>query len=238
MAVSFSFSAKLLSFLLSFPLIFTFFTHATIFEIHNQCPYTVWAAAQPGGGRQLKTGQSWILNMKPSIRSGRVWGRTNCTFNSSGQGNCTTGDCNGLLQCRSSGSLPITMAEYTLSAIDNIDYLDMSLVDGFNIPMDLIPRGALGIRCRADINSQCPTELRVADGCNGPCVVFQTDEYCCIGTHNTLDKCGPTSYSKFFKKYCPDAYTYPYDQVNDPASTLKYPSGTKYNIVFCGPLEA
>nr|P83959.1 RecName: Full=Thaumatin-like protein [Phaseolus vulgaris] len=28
------------------------------FEIVNNCPYTVWAAASPGGGRRLDRGQT------------------------------------------------------------------------------------------------------------------------------------------------------------------------------------
>ena len=34
-------------------------------EIQNQCPYTVWAAAVPGGGRRLEGGQSWTINANP-----------------------------------------------------------------------------------------------------------------------------------------------------------------------------
>ena len=37
------------------------FSNATTFEIRNECPYTVWAAAVPGGGRRLDPGQSWPI---------------------------------------------------------------------------------------------------------------------------------------------------------------------------------
>ncbi|KAF9591876.1 hypothetical protein IFM89_008922 [Coptis chinensis] len=225
-------SVNLFSFLVSLSLIFTF-TNGTIFEIHNQCSYTVWPAAIPGGGRQLNPGQAWILNIKPSISSGRIWGRTNCTFDSSGRGSCVTGDCNGLLQCQSYGLPPNTMAEYSLAQINQMDFFDISLVDGFNIPMDFVPItvGLRGIRCRADITGQCPNELRTPGGCNGPCPVFNTAEYCCTGAYSLPGSCGPTKLSKFFKDNCPDAYSYPLDQ--DPANTFTYPNGNYYKIVFC-----
>jgi len=40
-----------------------FFTlsNAATFEFRNQCPYTVWAAAVPGGGQRLDPGQSWTI---------------------------------------------------------------------------------------------------------------------------------------------------------------------------------
>ncbi|KAF8412299.1 hypothetical protein HHK36_000260 [Tetracentron sinense] len=78
-----------------------------------------------------------------------------------------------------------------------MDFYDISLVDGFNLPMDFSPTtgNCRGIRCSADINEQCPNELKAAGGCNNPCTVFKTDEYCC----NSGTSCGPTTFSKFFK---------------------------------------
>ncbi|CAH8272995.1 unnamed protein product [Arabidopsis lyrata] len=67
----------------------------------------------------------------------RIWGRTNCNFDSSGRGRCETGDCNGGLQCTGWGQPPNTLAEYALNQYNNLDFYDISLVDGFNIPMSL-----------------------------------------------------------------------------------------------------
>ncbi|KAL5753448.1 hypothetical protein ACOSQ2_023955 [Xanthoceras sorbifolium] len=36
---------------------------ATVFYIKNDCSYTVWAAASPGGGRRLNPGEKWTLNV-------------------------------------------------------------------------------------------------------------------------------------------------------------------------------
>ena len=60
--------------------------HAATFNIRNNCPYTVWAAAAPGGGRQLDHGQVWDLNVSSGTGSARIWARTNCEFDEAGQG--------------------------------------------------------------------------------------------------------------------------------------------------------
>ncbi|KAL7188824.1 hypothetical protein ACSBR1_038641 [Camellia fascicularis] len=143
-------------------LLFTY-TLTTTINIQNLCPYTVWAAAIPGGGRRLDYGQAWEINPPPGTTQARTWGRTNCTFDESGQGKCQTGDCNGLLQCQSYGAPPNTLAEYTLNQFNNLDIFDISLVDGFNMPMEFSPISegcTRGIKCIADINRECPIELQ------------------------------------------------------------------------------
>uniref|UniRef100_J3LRC7 Thaumatin-like protein n=1 Tax=Oryza brachyantha TaxID=4533 RepID=J3LRC7_ORYBR len=88
--------------------------------------------------------------------------------------------------------------------------------------------GRGGPRCAAAITPQCPGELRAAGGCNSACTVFREDKYCCTGS--AANSCGPTSYSEFFKRLCPDAYSYPKD---DPSSTYTCPGGTNYHVIFC-----
>lgn len=203
-------------------------THGATFEIRNNCPFTVWAAAVPGGGRQLNRGQTWTINVNPGTKQARIWARTKCTFNAEGRGRCETGDCNGLLQCQAYGTPPNTLAEYALNQFNNLDFYDISLVDGFNVPMDFSPLSGIrcrGIRCAADITGQCPNELRAPGGCNNPCTVFKTDQYCC-----NSGKCVPTNFSKFFKQRCPNAYSYPKD---DQTSTFTCPGGTNYKVTFC-----
>ncbi|PWA41053.1 pathogenesis-related protein [Artemisia annua] len=210
--------------LISFTILTIFcftFTQGANFDVINRCPYTVWAAAAPGGGRRLETGQSWSLAV-PTGTAGRIWGRTNCNFDANGQGKCETGDCNGRLECQGYGTPPITMAEFSLNPNKNLDldHLDISLVDGFNIPMEFSPVDASckTLRCAVDLNNRCPLQLRTKGGCNSPCTVFKTDEYCCTGESNVPDRCGPTDYSKFFKSNCPDAYSYANDETNLTAS--------------------
>ena len=204
--------------------------HAASFEIHNNCPYTVWAAASPGGGRRLNSKQQWILNVAAGTKMARIWGRTKCNFDASGKGHCETGDCGGVLECKGWGVPPNTLAEYALNQFGNLDFFDISLVDGFNIPMNFSPtRSASGkcrpISCTANINGQCPNPLKTAGGCHNPCTVFKTQEYCC-----TQGPCGPTNYSRFFKEKCRDAYSYPQD---DPTSTFTCPGGSNYKVTFC-----
>jgi Thaumatin family len=86
-------------------------------KITNNCEDTIWPAiaSQAGtgpstGGFKLETGTSKDLTVSADWQ-GRVWGRTNCTFNAEGTGPsnlngingggqaCQTGDCNGVLNC-------------------------------------------------------------------------------------------------------------------------------------------
>ncbi|KAE8683835.1 Osmotin-like protein TPM-1 [Hibiscus syriacus] len=179
------------------------FVQQPLFEIRHECSYTVWAAASPGGGRRLDPFQSWTINVPAGTAMARIWGRTNCNFDSSGRGRCQTGDCGGLLQCRGWGAPPNTLAEYELNQFQNLDFYDISLVDGFNIPMVFGPTswGCHNIRCTADINGQCPSP----------------------------GSCNATDFSRFFKMRCPDSYSYPQD---DPTSTFNYPGGANYRVVF------
>ncbi|KAJ4704902.1 Thaumatin-like protein [Melia azedarach] len=205
--------------------------HAALFEILNNCNYTVWAAANPGGGRELRQGQTWYVNTDPNFKdTGRIWARTNCNFDTNSSGKCDSGDCDGNLYCVTSGSPPVTLAEYSF---ENMDFFDVSLVDGFNVPMEF--KGASSgctkqIKCTGDVNELCPTELRHPGGCNHPCTVFQNDQFCCRGGNSTPSSCGPTAYSRFFKGFCPSAYSYAYD---DATSTFTCPSGSNYTVVFC-----
>ncbi|KAM0000053.1 putative Thaumatin family [Helianthus debilis subsp. tardiflorus] len=203
-------------------------TNAAVFTIRNNCPYTVWAGAVPGGGRQLNSGQTWSLTVAAGTAGARIWPRTGCNFDGSGRGRCQTGDCNGLLQCQNYGTPPNTLAEYALNQFNNLDFFDISLVDGFNVPMVFRPNSngcTRGISCTADINGQCPAELRAPGGCNNPCTVYKTEQYCCNN-----GPCGPTDLSRFFKQRCPDAYSYPQD---DQTSTFTCPGGTNYDVIFC-----
>ncbi|GMN75565.1 hypothetical protein TIFTF001_056448 [Ficus carica] len=204
-------------------------SHAAIFDVINNCPYTVWAASTPvGGGRQLNSRERWTINVPAGTSAARIWARTGCSFDGAGRGRCRTGDCGGVLQCTGYGSSPNTLAEFKLNGYANLDYIDMSVIDGFNVPMEFSSTSGgcnRVIRCTADIIGQCPAELRVDGGCNGACPVFKTDQYCC-----NSGNCQPTPLSKYFKDRCPDVYSYPKD---DPTSLFTCPSGTNYKVVFC-----
>lgn len=186
----------------------------------------------PGASAQFSAPPGW---------SGRFWGRTGCSFDASGQGKCLTGDCGGALKCSGGGTPPATLAEFTLANSNtNMDFYDVSLVDGYNIKMSVVATGGTGAcqhaGCVSDLNSGCPKELQVLDpasgsvvACKSACLAFNTPEYCCTKDFASPTKCKPTQYSQLFKKACPAAYSYAYD---DPTSTCTC-SGSDYLITFC-----
>ncbi|KAK8210952.1 hypothetical protein IWZ01DRAFT_435378 [Phyllosticta capitalensis] len=119
--------------------------------ITNQCADTIYAAVNTQSGQgPSKTGfkldAGGTLNQTVSEDwQGRVWGRTNCSFNAAGTGPanggataCGTGDCNGKVACDVSGLNPVTLAEFTLDAGDGQTYYDISLVDGYNLPLAIV----------------------------------------------------------------------------------------------------
>ncbi|KAE8796296.1 Zeamatin [Hordeum vulgare] len=158
--------------------------------------------------------------MPAGTSSGRIWARTGCSLLGEG-GSCQTGDCRGLLACEVSGRPPNKLGEFTLG-VGADDSFDISLVDGFNVPMDFLPvpvRGrscSRGPSCAANITSQCPRELKAPGGCNNAC------------TRSASSNCNYTNYSAFFKQMCPDAYSKP-----DDTATYACPQGTEYQVIFC-----
>ncbi|CAK9157004.1 unnamed protein product [Ilex paraguariensis] len=225
------------------------------FTLVNQCSYTVWPGILSGAGTpQLSTtgfalqpGQSNSIPVPPSW-SGRLWGRTLCNQDPTGKFTCVTGDCgSGTLECAGAGAVPpATLAEFTLNGAGGLDFYDVSLVDGYNLPMLVVPQGGSGGNCTAtgcvvELNGACPSELKVTnsvDGgeivaCKSACEAFGDPKYCCSGAYATPDTCKPSSYSQYFKNACPRAYSYAYD---DGTSTFTCASAD-YTISFC-PIPA
>ncbi|GLT78260.1 hypothetical protein SLA2020_498000 [Shorea laevis] len=120
-------SISAFSFLFSALYLLTMASAAT-FDIRNNCPYVVWAAAVPvgGGGKRLNSGELWQINVASGTTKARIWARTNCQFDASGRGSCQTGDCQGLLECEDYGSPPNTLAEFALDQYANQDFIDIS----------------------------------------------------------------------------------------------------------------
>ncbi|XP_062184024.1 pathogenesis-related thaumatin-like protein 3.5 isoform X3 [Phragmites australis] len=212
---------------------------ARVFTIINKCKTTIWPAASPGGsfgggGFALRPGQSMVFTA-PVGWSGRIWGRTDCNFDASGNGSCATGSCGTTLKCGASGATPASLAEFTLASLD---YYDVSLVDGFNLPVLVKPVNGEGncteAGCDGDLRQSCPSELAVkvngqTVACRSACDVFDTDQYCCRGLYGNPVTCQPTFYSKKFKAVCPTAYSYAYD---DPTSIFTC-KNADYIITFC-----
>ncbi|WPH03380.1 thaumatin-like protein 1 [Acrodontium crateriforme] len=118
-------------------------------SIANWCSETIYPGilTQAGTGPsttgfELEKGNNKTLSVSSSWQ-GRVWGRTNCSFNDQGQAStgvkaCSTGDCGGALQCKIAGEVPVTLAEFTLNQAASQDFYDISLVDGYNIPLAIV----------------------------------------------------------------------------------------------------
>lgn len=216
------------------------------FTFVNKCDYTVWpgilaSAGSPvleSTGFELTKGSSRTFQA-PVGWSGRFWGRTGCKFDDSGHGTCSTGDCgSNQVECNGAGaSPPATLAEFTLGSSGNQDFYDVSLVDGYNLPLVVEGSGGSGTcavtGCITDLNRRCPTELKAGDGsgeaCRSACEAFGSPEYCCSGAYNTPATCKPSMYSQLFKSACPRSYSYAYD---DATSTFTC-TGADYTVTFC-----
>ncbi|XP_016564197.1 thaumatin-like protein 1b isoform X2 [Capsicum annuum] len=192
-------------------------------------------------GFQLNAGQSVRI---PSVAgwSGRIWARTGCTFDASGVGSCQTGDCGGRLECDGLGATPpASLFEITLGTGDTKDFYDVSIVDGYNLPIVATPQGVHGgcnaTGCVSNINMGCPKELQVVGGdgggnvvaCKSACEAFGLDQYCCAGEFANPTTCRPSFYSSIFKRACPRAYSYAYD---DGTSTFTC-KASDYRVIFC-----
>ncbi|GJN20280.1 hypothetical protein PR202_gb07638 [Eleusine coracana subsp. coracana] len=222
---------------------------AATFTFVNRCPDAVWPGILSNAGSprleptgfELQPGASRALPA-PSGWSGRMWARTGCSQSQEGgRLVCATGDCgSGSAECAGSGAAPpATLAEFTLDGSGGLDFYDVSLVDGYNLPVLVEPsRSASGpascaaAGCAADLNAMCPAELRAGGGaaCRSACDAFGRPDYCCSGAFASPAACRPTAYSQVFKTACPRSYSYAFD---DPTSTFTCAGGPDYTVTFC-----
>jgi hypothetical protein len=211
----------------------------------NNTQQTVWVivtnttTAYPGG-LKLQPGQSAGLTVGNKW-GGRIWGRTGCTTN--GAGTCLTGDCT--TTC-SGPTTPTTLGEFTFDAFDNLDFYDVSMVDGANLPMyinishtvtadPLTASGCYKGACTKPI--VCPSTMQALSGgqvigCKPPCAAFGGDTYCCRGAWAGRDNCipskWPVDYTQVFKKAEPYAYSYAFDD----SATMSCKGSCYYRVTF------
>ncbi|KAJ3679955.1 hypothetical protein LUZ60_016233 [Juncus effusus] len=223
----------------------------TNFEFSNNCKYPVWVGTLSGAGTSpleqtgfhLPTGGSADLSA-PHAWSGRFWGRTDCVTDSdTGKFSCATADCGShTVECGGLGPAPpATLVEVTLGSgsDSSLDYYDVSLVDGFNVPISFEPVGGSGdcrpTTCSSDLNKDCPSDLRLTGpndcviGCKSACDAFDDPRFCCTGDYGSPSTCGPSNYSKVFKEACPSSYSYAYDD----SSSVFTCQGANYAVTFC-----
>jgi len=224
--------------------------------IYNNCSFPVWVGVLGDTRYPLPMNGGWKMdkhtNTSVSFAKGwvgRFWGRTNCNHD----GWCQTGDCGGKIQCNGAGgNPPVSLAEFAFDTPGG-DYYDVSLVDGYNLPMQIRPKNATrspfsgdwryhcqwaGCLPGRDLNQHCPHDLQVKNSsgtivaCLSACMKFNKDEFCCRGRYGTPEHCPPTNYTRTFKDSCPDAYSYAYDD-NSALYTCDGKPISNYDVVFC-----
>jgi hypothetical protein len=217
----------------------------------NNTDRTIWPAASPGStsgqtGWMLKPGAEVSFQV-PHDWNARLWGRTGCHFGV-GAGGCRTGDCGSRYQCGRWATIPATLGEFNFDAYKGLDFYDISMVDGSNLPMYATPSGGEADRkvnldgcltptkCTTEV--RCPAALRVPRhggpevGCISPCARFGTDRFCCRGPFAAAcspAKTWPVDYAKFFKRAEPYAYSWSGD---DATSVFTCKGSCDYRITF------
>jgi hypothetical protein len=218
----------------------------------NKVSQTIWVAAAQNPEFPLAV-TGWVLPAGhrltitvPNHWNGRFWGRTGCVFHR-GVGHCQTGDCDGRFQCTGNGAIPATLAEYDMDAWDGLDFYDVSMVDGANLPMyinvtrgqaanKVSRNGCIPAGCTRPVVCPDPLQLKaggVVVACESACAKFGTDQYCCRGAWASRSQCDPAEwpvdYAAVFKRAEPYAYSY----VDDDATSVYVCKGQcDYRIVF------
>ncbi|KAA1473934.1 thaumatin-like protein [Dentipellis sp. KUC8613] len=236
------------------------------FTVANDCSYTVWPAiftdlnagnSTPGflTGWEAPPYSSVSFFVPNDWTAGRIWGRRDCDFSTNpGPNSCVTGGCNGGLLCdphSGTGVPPATIAQFSLSNdfVHGTDFYDVSVVDGFNIPMNISTAADCpAAECALDLNIGCPAPLAGPKdssgknvGCKSACAAGLSADpndssNCCTGSHSTPATCPASGveYYDYFKDNCPWSYVYAYDESSGTA--LRNCAGsfqTDYTVTFC-----
>ncbi|KAL5514556.1 hypothetical protein ACEPAG_1872 [Sanghuangporus baumii] len=240
--------------------------YARTFMVANNCPFTIWpgmytdmaistAAPNYPTGWQADPFTSVSFSVPDDWKAGRIWsqGRRDCNFTvNPGPNSCLTGGCNGGLLCDATtgtGVPPVTVAEWTLQGDQNLDYYDVSLVDGADLPMRIDNNvGCPVADCPVDLGPTCPDPLKgpfdstgYPVGCKSACFANldgnQADSpNCCSGQFNTPATCPASgvAYYWYFKGNCPNAYAYAYDESSNTALwTCDSARNADYTLTFC-----
>ncbi|CAN1770657.1 Thaumatin-like protein 1a, partial [Linum perenne] len=222
---------------------------ATQVDFTNNCPFTVWPGTSidddgitqlPETGFILLPDQSTIIELAPTWSFARFWGRTECSYDATGNFTCLTGDCGtGKIQWSSQGCLSTLLRVPWTFFSPNSSNMFIFYAKANSWLMCVQPvegNGACKTKsCEKSVNRVCPPELAVRNSkgrvvaCKSACMAFQKAQYCCEGYYSSLKRCPPSSYAKLFKAQCPDAYSYPFD--NNMNSFC--PTGKNYIITFC-----
>lgn len=223
--------------------------------VTNNCADTVYPGVltQNGGGPsssgfRLDPGQNRSLTVSQNWQ-GRVWGRTNCTFDSSGKGSsngrtCSTGDCGPVVACTGTGENPATLAEFNMLGANDLAYYDLSLVDGYNLPMAIVllpnSQGNVANIPPNETNPSCvATPGNMAAAGFNP---YSSGSGTFLGTNSSFQLPFTTTSASDAANWCPwdlqvnppqapgnGVYPYPDGNVQRPAFSPCYSACAKYN---------
>ncbi|XP_062216211.1 thaumatin-like protein 1b [Phragmites australis] len=243
------------------------------FTMTNNCGYTVWPGLLSGAGTAplsttgfaLAHGASATVDA-PAKWSGRMWARTLCaTDAATGKLACATGDCgSGSVQCNGAGAAPpATLAEFTLDGSGGMDFFDVSLVDGYNLPMLIVPQGAGGgggssngsadagkcmaTGCLVDLNGACPADLKVVPAATGAGAGAGSADGGAVACRSACEAFGTpqdccsgaygspnTCRPSTYSQFFKNACPRAYSYAyDDSTSTFTCTAGTNYAITFC-----
>lgn len=248
--------------------------HARRWTVNNDCPFTIWPAIYTENatvvalsgvatGWEAAPGSSLSFVVPEAWTGGHIWGRQDCDFSSGNTppdtnttiGGCVSGGCPGGLLCTGMGAAPTTHAEWTLAPGNGsgADYYDVSIVDGFNLPLQVLPSATnCGVaECVAELNANCPEPLRgpfspgstTPIGCKSACTANldgnpNNSASCCTGQFSAPGAC-PSSgvqYYEYFKSACPFTYAYSQDVTSGTSlQTCPGSSFADYTVTFCPP---
>ena len=122
--------------------------------VKNQCSDTIWIATEANDGNpalrdklvRLDPNGSHTYEIPVAGWSGRFWPKAGCDSKGT---NCDSGE--ALPPCPAIGCEPPadTKVEVYFPGINSADrpYYDISLVDGYSLPVKVTPRGGSGKRC-------------------------------------------------------------------------------------------
>ncbi|KAG6849624.1 hypothetical protein H0H93_006833 [Arthromyces matolae] len=149
---------------------------ARSFTVYNACPFTIWPALftdlnvapnvpSQATGWEAPAWSAVTFQVPDNWKAGRIWGRRDCDFSTNpGPNSCLDGGCNGGLLCdphTGTGVPPATVAEFTFQGDGNQDWYDVSLVDGYNLPMRITNNvGCPVADCPVDLGPLCPSALQ------------------------------------------------------------------------------
>ncbi|KAI8063923.1 thaumatin [Gongronella butleri] len=205
-------------------------------KIVNNCPESNSIGVLTNGAANidqrfdLTSKQSRSISL-PDTWGGRIFGQPQCVGTQDNQ------------HCGPPGaSNPATLAEFFFKGSSGKDYYDVSMVDGYNLPMAINVEGggsSSGYECgnpSCMSLPSCPSSLTVKDsasrviGCQSSCSATGNPADCCSGSYDTPSTCKADSQANNVKAACPQAYSFAYD---DQTSTFTCPDPSGYTVTFC-----